>query len=351
MISSHDVAGSEAYTSVATDEIVPALRWDIRVRTENGNAVLEDDDSEIQLEDVSTEALLRVLALLDGRRTVSAIVDETGLDSELVSSIVEALSGVGWVVDFNAKSNEDLSPENFAVICRRLFPIWKSKLFGHPLWELLRTGQASASQFAGWLFEQYHFIDGVNDRLALVVAECTDLRIRPIFARHFTEEYNHSHFFLKSLRALGYDTALTQATRPLPSTLAVLNHMRHCARQGPLEYAVCSGFLESTGADRQKGMGFFDMLEKNYAPDKPGVIKPMVDHLRLDEAYGHNELMESVCQLLGPIPVERASKALAGGALFVEMLGLWSTDMLKTYSAADSVPRLNPYRYRPASFD
>jgi thiaminase len=250
-------------------------------------------------------------------------------------------------VELTGTLDADLPHEKFSAVCRRHFPVWKERLFSHPLWQRLGTGEASRVQFLGWLIESYHFIEGVNDRLALAVAECYDHRVRPLFARHYTEEYDHGHFFVKSLAALGYDEPTVSSARPLPSTLAILNFMRQCARRDLLQYAVCSGFLESTGGDRLRARDFYARLAQHYEPDRPGAFKPLLDHVNLDEAYGHNNMMESIFERLVRIPAERASAALTAGALLVETLELWSTDILRTYDRPHFTPRIGPASYRP----
>jgi pyrroloquinoline quinone (PQQ) biosynthesis protein C len=240
-----------------------------------------------------------------------------------------------------------VSSEKFSHICRHYFPRWKERLFSHPLWQDLGSGQATQAQFVGWLLESYHFIEGVNDRLALAVAECHDLRVRAIFAHHYTEEYDHAKFFIESLKALGLDEATIFSARPLPSTLAILNFMRQCARRDPLQYAVCSGFLESTGTDRIRARTFYASLSEHYSADKTQVIDPLVDHVGLDEEYGHNNLLESIVEILGDVPTKRASEALEAGAMLVETLELWSTDIQRNYDQSVFSTRSTKTYYRP----
>jgi pyrroloquinoline quinone (PQQ) biosynthesis protein C len=330
---------------------LPALRWDACLDVEQDNPVFKFEDNIVELEGVRSEPVLQVATMLDGRTPINVIAEQTSIDRQLVIAIIKALMSAGVVVDCGVEQESDIAPEFFAAACRRLYAVWKNRLFSHPLWETLRIGKATQSQFAGWLIESYHFIEGVNDRLALNIAECADSKVKPLFIRHYIEEYDHSHFFITALGALGYDARLVESTRPLPATLAVLNHMRHCARRGPLEYAVCSGFLESTGGDRTSGLSFLDRVEKHYAADRPMVIKPLVSHIRLDEAYGHNDMLERVCAQVGKIARDRASEALGLGALFIETMELWSTDILKTYADPVSFPRTSIHRYRPLAVE
>jgi len=343
--------GSNVNDLRSLEGCLPTLRWDASMYAEQGNAVFKFEDNIVTLEGVGPEPVLEVAAMLDGRTPVSTIAAQARADERLVIAIIRALVSAGLVVDCGSGHEEDIAPDVFASKCRHLYAVWKNRLFSHPLWEFLRTGKATRSQFVGWLIESYHFIEGVNDRLALNIAECADGKLKPLFIRHYVEEYDHSGFFITALGALGYDAELVESTRPLPATIAVLNHMRHCARRGPLEYAVCSSFLESTGGDRTSGLAFLGRVEKHYTADRPQVIKPLVSHIRLDEAYGHNDMLERVCSQAGRITRARASEAIGLGALFIETMELWSTDILKAYAEPSSFPRTTIHKYRPLAVD
>lgn len=328
--------------------VIPCLCWGVSVKKEGDSALFQLYDTEFRFGGVPAETLLKIVSRFDAITTIGQIAEESAIDVNVALSILEKLFDLGLAVDLRQTPESDLTPQAFSSMCRRLFPIWKERLFSHRLWVILVTGEATRSQFLGWLLESYHFIEGVNVRLPLAIAECSDQKIRPLFAHHYSEEYDHSRFFLESLNALGMDTETVLSCRPLPATKAVLNFARQCARRDPLQYAVCSGFLESTGADRLRARAFYEHLAKNYASDTPGVIQPLVSHVNLDEDYGHNSMLENICQKLGPLPSRRASEALEACSIFVETLELWSTDIMRTYGRPDFFNCMGLNRYRPA---
>lgn len=346
MIYSHHDLGRHPSGSSHPNQVIPMLRWGVRVRDDGTAGLIELNDTEYCFKGILSETFSRVMCLLDGRRTLSAIANDAGVQLDLVLILFDKLLSLDLVVDLNTASKEDISPSVFLSICKLMFPIWKERLFSHSLWRLLSDGEATQSQFIGWVIENYHFIEGVNDRLALAIAECTDQKLRLIFAQHYVEEWDHAHFFMKTLNRLGLDAESVLSSRPLPSTLAVLNHMRHCAKRDPLEYAVCSGFLESTGTDRTRGLTFFDELTKHYGNGCIDVLRPLADHVRLDESYEHDLSFQKICGQLEQLPRERASNALAAGAMLVETLEMWSTDILKSYIEPDSFPRISLHHYR-----
>jgi len=328
----------------------PLLGWDLRYHREDDAVVLDGltRDFELTFDSGAPEQILRFLSLLDGSRSTARAAEQAELPEDAADEIVGSLFEHGVAVDVGVGPAPDLSPADFVAACRRMYPPLKHRLFSHPLWSSLTQGRARRGLFMGWLIENYHFIDGVNDRLALAAASCTDVKIRPFFVKHYIEEWDHSAFFLKSLASFGVPRNVATETRPLPSTLAALNHMRRCARRDPLEYAACSGFLEATGEDRGKAHLFFERLTQHYAADKPQAVKPLADHVRLDEKYQHNTVVEDICAQIDRIPVARASAALGAAALLVETLEMWSTDILRSYDTDEIVLRIGLQGHRPA---
>jgi pyrroloquinoline quinone (PQQ) biosynthesis protein C len=319
----------------------PACRFDSCEPT----TVIETEDNIFTFEGVAPPTFCAVLNRLDGRQSIGEIAAEIGSSVVDVSRICEALARNSLASTL--KPNGTPPSADFAEICYKLFPVWKAHVFGHPLWRSLSDGTAKPSVFAGWLLETYHFIETVNNRLALAIAECRAPEARALFLHHYSEEWDHHHFFMKSLRSFGYEEEMVLRSCPLPGTLAVVNYMRDMARRDPLYYAACSGFLESTGEDRAGGREFFERLIRYYCPDNPNIVKPMRAHLDLDEDYGHNGTLSQIYSTLGSVSEERLEGALNAVAELVEVLDLWSSDILKTY--AESGPRASGVRrYRPA---
>jgi pyrroloquinoline quinone (PQQ) biosynthesis protein C len=328
------------------DESRLLLHWEARVTSDAGFVNVESGDSVFELRGLPPEAACALLARLDAHRTLAEAARESSVPLSVARAAIEPLLAEGVVLDAGRHGEGTIEPMAYAKSLRNLYTSWKDQLFTHKLWASLSTGEAPRSVFMGWLIENFHFIEGVNDRISLAAADCLLPNVRPVFIKHYVEEWNHGHFFIKSLRGFGVSSEEAMSSRPLPGTLAVLNHMRYCARRHPLEYASCSGFLESTGEDRKAAHLFFELLTRHYASDRPSAIKPMVDHLLLDEAYQHNSVIEHVCSHLGPISIQRASSAITNARILVETLGLWATDILRFYGKTFTLRR-GFHRYRP----
>jgi len=319
------------------------LRHDVYTREEGGVTVLENDDARIEVEGVPAREVRRLLSHLGGGRPLDGF---TGIAPDGVRAITAALVEAGLAREAG-DPHQLVDVDRFTALARELYPRWKARLFGQGLWKSLVDGTASFTQFAGWLLENYHFIEGVNDRLGSATAYAQNREARRHFARHYREEFDHGGFFLEALLQLGIRRQDAGNSLPLPTTLAVLHHMRRCARNDSLQYAACSAFLESTGGDRGSARAFFDAITRNYAPNRPQIVAPLVAHLDLDEDYGHNGVLERVAPMLAPITVQRAGAALEAARALVELLELWSADIAAHYTDPDALPRARSYgRYR-----
>lgn len=269
------------------------------------------------------------LLAMDGSRTLAEIGEIAGCTTEQLCGALAPLVDA-QMLRLHSDPAAPLVAAAFAALCRSAFPDWKNRLFLHPLWRSLAEGTASRNVFLGWLVESYHFIEGVTQRLPMCICSCWDPRMRAHFVRHYSEEYDHRRFFLKSLAAAGLDDV--ESRTALPGTRAVLTCMREAARRDPLAYAACSAFLESTGADRNGARSFFERVAQHY--DSPGtpIVSPMVDHVGLDESYGHDGFIEKICKEIDTVCRERADAALGAAWLLLETLEFWSQDILDHYS-------------------
>jgi pyrroloquinoline quinone (PQQ) biosynthesis protein C len=297
---------------------------------------LEDGDVELRIDGLAKAQARRLIEALDGKTPIEAAADQAGIPHAAAWTLARHMSAEGLASRVRPiDSLSVFTPEQFSRMCRSLYQPLKDDFFAEPLWLHLSEGTAPQSVLIGWLIENYHFIEGVNDRLALAAGSSRHPKIRPLFVKHYLEEWNHYHFFVKALEAIGIPYYQLRRTRPLPATTAILNHMRDCARFDELAYAVCSGFLESTGEDRTKSLEFLARLEKNFCGQKPGAIMPLVDHLKLDEAYQHNSVVENVCFNLGEnISAARAERAIASLLQLVETMKMWSREISRWYGGA-----------------
>jgi pyrroloquinoline quinone (PQQ) biosynthesis protein C len=329
----------------ATEELRPALRFDARVTISSDELRIEVDDTLLRVTGLPGADFQRFVVAADGDQTLGHMAHTLGLSLQQLNVLCRRLENEGVLRLLSDIAEDITSPDDLVTACRSLFPTWKRRLFSHPLWRSLCDGSAPHNVFVGWLLESYHFIEGVTARLPTAIAFCRDPNVRRHFVQHFAEEYDHHHFFVRSLDAIGIAPEQLRNYTPLPSTSAILTHMRDCGRRDPLSYASCSGFLESTGADRRDAHEFFAQLRQNFDPANNGVVDPLAEHSTLDEGYNHTGFLEKICADLGSISRCRADAALQAVYTLLETLELWSTDIDRHYRTA-AIPPSGVRRYR-----
>ncbi|UVM51201.1 MULTISPECIES: hypothetical protein [unclassified Pseudomonas] len=325
---------------------LPLLRADAQLRIVDQALEIEIEDTVFTLSGAPPTRLRQAIASLNGLTDIETAGKQSGLAIDSLHAIVTQMTNLGALHKMAAPVDTTLSPQAFASLCRRLYSHWKLRLFSHPLWIGLTDGSLPRPVFIGWVIESWFFIENVMDRLPMAIAHTESRAIRSIFAQHFSEEWDHFKFFELSLDALDVGPELRAQLQPLPSTRAIQNLMRAAARRDCLRYVTCSGFLESTGRDRDTARMFFDLVGQFYDNDHRQAVKPMADHVSLDEDYGHGDFVEKVVTQTGAIPLERALAALRDAYALVETLEMWSDDILKFYQTANAFPlrALRTYR-------
>lgn len=217
---------------------------------------------------------------------------------------------------------------------------WIDRAFSHSTWGEMMNGTASINVFIGWLFELFHYTKNANRHMPLSVAHCTDKRIKTLLAVHFKEEWNHYHFFRRALEAFGFSREEVENSDPLPMTEQMSNLMREAARKDVLCYAICSALLEGTTIDNESYDNFYEVVREKYNLPKEA-IKPIYEHLELDEKYGHADLFLDICKEIPSISVERAEEASKYASLMSENILAWSENIANYYSHKFSeVPRV-----------
>lgn len=203
------------------------------------------------------------------------------------------------------------------------------------------SGKGSARLFTGWLIELYHYTKNANRHMPLSCAHAHEKPIKQLRAKHYAEEWNHYHYFMKSLKALGYAEPDIASSVPLPMTLALSNFMRQAAREDILAYSICSAVLEGTTTDRQTYNPYYEKAGELYGIPKDA-IAPIYQHLDLDVQYQHSDLFHEIMEQVPVLSAARASKVLDYGHQLVEHVWLW-TDNIEKYYQIES----NPMPRRP----
>ncbi len=282
----------------------------------------------------------KVAAWLPSVRGVADLSHDLGMDEARVPAFVEALASTGLLYRLDALERSMTGLE-FHAKFSAILNSWLSEAFAHPFWERMMNGKGSARLFTGWLVELYHYTKNANRHMPLSCAYATDKPIKQLRAKHYAEEWNHYHYFMKSLKALGFTEPQIAESVPLPMTLALSNFMREAASRDTLAYSICSAVLEGTTTDRKSFNPYYEKAAELYGIPKEAVA-PIYAHLDLDVQYQHSDLFREILEHASDIPAERATTVLNYGHQLVEHIWLWTDNIERYYEVHD-----NPLPRRP----
>ena len=281
----------------------------------------------------------KVAELVPGIRSEKDVAAQLGMSEEQLRRLLSALEGAGLVYRFDAIP-ATLTGVQLHAAFNSLLPSWLDQAFSHPFWERMTSGQGSRRMYSGWLIELYHYTRNANRHMPLSCAHAREKAIKNMRAKHYAEEWNHYHYFLKALKALGFSEESVTRSVPLPMSLALSNFMRQAAREDILAYSICSAVLEGTTVDRGAYNPYYETCAKLYNLPQES-IAPIYAHLDLDVQYQHSDLFLDILNTVATIPAARAGRVLEYGHQLVEHIWMW-TDSIEKYYGVESNPMPRP---------
>jgi pyrroloquinoline quinone (PQQ) biosynthesis protein C len=297
-------------------------------------------DRMVELGKSELENFHKVAAWLPTTAPVEELARDVGMEPKRIERFLSALEKTGLVYRI-ANIPASASGEEFHAKFNEALSSWLSEAFAHPFWERMMSGRGSARLFTGWLIELYHYTRNANRHMPLSCAHTHSKPIKLLRAKHYAEEWNHYHYFMKSLKALGFTDGSIAESVPLPMTLALSNFMRQAAREDVLAYSICSAVLEGTTTDRRTYNPYYEKAAELYGVPREA-INPIYAHLDLDVQYQHSDLFHDILKTVDNISATRATTILNYGHQLVEHIWLW-TDNIERYYDVES----NPVPRRP----
>jgi pyrroloquinoline quinone (PQQ) biosynthesis protein C len=308
------------------------------ITAESGARKLRLNDRVVELGEKEFVWYQKVAAWLPSVRGVADLSRELEMDEAKVPKFIQALENSGLLYR-PARAPKSMTGLEFHSSFSSVLNSWLSEAFAHPFWTRMMTGKGSARLFTGWLIELYHYTKNANRHMPLSCALAHEKPIKQLRAKHYAEEWNHFHYFMKSLKALDFTEAQIADSVPLPMTLALSNFMRQAARQDVLAYSICSAVLEGTTTDRGTYNPYYQRAAELYGLPKEA-IDPIYAHLDLDVQYQHSDLFRDILEHVPEMSGERASTVLDYGHQLVEHIWLWTENIEKYYQVeSNPVPR------------
>jgi pyrroloquinoline quinone (PQQ) biosynthesis protein C len=305
----------------------------------NGTLALRLNDRVVELGEKEFGWYRKVADWLPSTRAASALSQELGLDEAKLHKLFDTLASAGLLYRLE-DIPKTLTGLDFHARFSSILTSWLSEAFAHPFWERMMSGKGSARLFTGWLIELYHYTKNANRHMPLSCSRSHEKPIKQLRAKHYAEEWNHYHYFMKSLKALNFNEAQIADSVPLPMTLALSNFMRQAAREDILAYSICSAVLEGTTTDRGTYNPYYEKSAQLYGVPQAAVA-PIYQHLDLDVQYQHSDLFKEILETVPEMSAERASVVLDYGHQLVEHIWLWTDNIEKYYQIeSNPMPRL-----------
>ncbi len=256
----------------------------------DGSVALRLKDRMVDLGAREFDAFKKVAAWLPTTRSFDDFAAELGMDEARLARFLKSLEDSGLVYRKSAIPPK-LSGKEFHAQFNESLRSWLDEAFSHPFWERMMSGKGSSRLFSGWMIELYHYTLNANRHMPLSCAHTPAKNPSSCCARRSTtpKKWNHYHYFMKSLKALGYRDAHIEDSLPLPMTLALSNFMRQAAREDVLAYSICSAVLEGTTTDRGTFNPYYEKSAELYDIPREA-INPIYAHLDLDVQYQHSDL-------------------------------------------------------------
>ena len=267
---------------------------------------------------------------LPTNRDISQLESELGVEGPAIERLLKMLEEAGLLYSRAHLPASVTGVEFHRDYFSKVLPSWLSEAFAHPFWERMMSGRGSARLFSGWLVELYHYTRNANRHMPLSCAYTQEKQLKTLRTKHYAEEWNHYHYFMKSLKALGYTEAEINDSVPLPMTQALSNFMRQAAREDILCYSICSAVLEGTTTDRGTYNPYYEKSAELYNIPKEAVA-PIYAHLDLDVKYGHSDLFLDMMKNVESVSAQRAGRILDYGHQLVEHIWLWTDNIEKYY--------------------
>ena len=296
-------------------------------------------DREVQLGSREFALYEKLAERVPGVQSEKEIAADLGMDEARLRRLATALESAGLLYRQDAVPAM-LSGVELHTLFNKILPSWLDEAFSHPFWERMTSGNGSRRMYSGWLIELYHYTRNANRHMPLSCAHAREKAIKNMRAKHYAEEWNHYHYFLKALKALGFSEESVVNSVPLPMSLALSNFMRQAAREDILAYSICSAVLEGTTVNRGAYNPYYEKCAELYKLP-PESIAPIYAHLDLDVQYQHSDLFLDTLGKVESIPAARAGRILEYGHQLVEHIWMW-TDSIEKYYGVESNPMPRP---------
>jgi pyrroloquinoline quinone (PQQ) biosynthesis protein C len=288
----------------------------------------------------SGELLWRTLPFLTGHRTVKDLAKELNCDSDNLVAVLNALNREECLVADMARVTSAESGPRFVDALKDECRFMAAEIYSQPFWEMVNLGTASKALILGWGIEFYHFVESVNEYMAVGIANCReDACVREVLVRHYIEECQHSSIFLEGLRESGLDAGQVRRAPPLASTRALINYLYETGSFNCFAYAGLFAVMQSSRDCVSEDLitAFYEHLSTLY-PYANKMFAAFRKHALIDVELEHNRIaLDRIVEIVPDRVLQNSREIVRAARGLVEHFILFF-EGIKDYYGRDRTP-------------
>jgi pyrroloquinoline quinone (PQQ) biosynthesis protein C len=328
-------------TATTDPDFRPRLRHCTFFEPEGGPVYMVVGDQHFVIEQTGKDfdTFLNFKRYLDGRHTLAAISEITGLSIVDATGMVDAFIGQG-LIRTGEESTEGIPVDVFTKQIDKSISMWSDQIGYHRLWPGLETKRFRKEVFLGLIIETYHYINSASRHISTAIAHCQDPDWKQLLSEYLSEEYNHAWMPRESLVRMGMRERDVVEAHPLIGTWSLINNLCEIARNDTLGYLACTKLFEARGGETLDGAQRLQRLAVEYGyPDD--CLQPLVSHVQTDVEANHLGLLEEALQGRTSIAAADAHRAVNNLHDLKHSFDQYHYDIIAYYSdISNYIPRV-----------
>jgi hypothetical protein len=291
-------------------------------------------------EGVSPDQLAALLDSMDGRSTAAEVAQRGGLDEGTLRQVLEPALAAGLIDD----SSEPVASTGLAALSRlegTLDRLVQELIFEGPFWTALLNSpeELPPSVYHGFGLENWFFLFHENEFDAAVLSYPVSAQLRSMLNDFYQEEHRHDDIVLRAFEPLGITKADLLASRPLPTTTALIRLLSWWARTDPLFFMATIGILEGRldpeGDASETGAYDSFLVAADRAGLSPDFVEPLRRHAKVNAAHDHSAVSRELFAHVAGVDAETEQRWHGKAHLFVEAYAAFYEGVLAYYGDPD----------------
>lgn len=192
---------------------------------------------------------------------------------------------------------------------------WYSIYYSHPLWNIVRNGQATKASLLAWITHNYHISRSAGIVAARMSIMTRSSELSDFFKQDSLDEFWHcdSYYSVNISKAFGISREIFLNERPLVSSLAFEEHTLQIAESDSLSHLLIAYFQESSITFEDDSYEFYKQVEEKYQMEN--FFDSWKKHIQIDVDNEHASGLANLLKSNEKISIDRFQLALTNAWL------------------------------------